>query len=154
MADMTSLISPSTRIPHQFQTAIEHRVIDLNFGDSALSGMLAAATHNIMSMAAGETIVYGRGIVHTTCTSTSNNGTFVLSCGDALHAALTADGTEMAAGDVFGFAQQDMEDAAGIACYRAAADTLDFTIGTNAFTAGRIILIVGIFNVASWTDNG
>jgi len=149
MTDMTGLIKEVKNVPQFFQSPIRYKVLDLNFGDPALSDMLATGTHNILTLAAGECIVFGRGIVHTTCVSTSNDGTVAFGTAEAHHAALTADGTELAAGDVFTFGEIDFDDTAGTACYRAAADTLDMTIATHAFTAGRIILIVGIVDIAT-----
>ena len=58
------------------------------------------------------------------------------------------------AGDIVYFGQHDFEDTVGMKTYNSSADTLDIIIGTGAVTAGRMILVVGIINVANLLANG
>ena len=92
--------------------------------------MKATGTHNIMTIGLGEALVGATAVVVTTCTSTSNNGTATFQVGsDAWTATLTADGTELAAGDVIKMLPNDLEDTAGKLGYAASADdTLDMVI--------------------------
>jgi len=149
MADMTSILTMVSSDGIELPNIYRYRCIDLNFGATANASMLATGTHNVMTLNRGEAITGGHYFVYTACTSTSNDGTIQFKVGsDALGAAMTADGTELAAGDVITLGTNDYEDAAGVAMYaKTAADTLDMVIATHAFTAGRILLAVQIVNI-------
>jgi hypothetical protein len=138
-----------------FQQIKETRVYDINVLDPAFTGITTVATHNLIPIAAGEVILGAKMVILTTFTSASNNGTIVFQfpAGAAVSAAFTADGTELAAGDVITFGNNDLEDTAGLGLYTAAADTLDMTVGTNALTAGRFLLILDVANVNDITGN-
>jgi len=156
MADMTTLISPM-RGPNEFQQPFKYRILDLNFGDAALAAMLAVDTHNIMTLAAGEAIMFGHAVVYTKVTSATNTATlaFQLASGDTLHSgALTANGTELDAGDSFHLQPGEYTTTGGKKCYSDTASTLDMVVGAEAITAGRILLYVAIFDVAAFIANG
>ncbi len=152
MADMTGVLTMTESVGVELPNAEVTRVIDLNFGATANASMLATGVHNIMALNQGEAVVSGYAVVTTTCTSTSNNGTIAIQVGsDLWTAAYTADGSELAAGDVIQLSPGDLEDTDGKLGYAAAADdTLDFEIGTNAFTAGRIMLFVKVIKVSDY----
>ena len=155
MADMTTLISPM-RGPNEFQQPFKYRILDLNFGDAALAAMLAVDTHNIMTLAAGEAIMFGHAVVYTKVTSATNTATlaFQLASADELHAAITADGTELDAGDSFHLQPGEYTTTGGKKCYSDTASTLDMVVGAEAITAGRILLYGAIFDVAAFIANG
>jgi len=116
----------------------------------------ARLSHNILTLAAGDAIVFGRGIVLTACTSTSDTGTIRFSAGGVLGGLLTlgTGAAEMALGNVFTFGETDFEDTVGDGAYSASADTLDMIVGTSAILTGRILLVVGIMNVTNLLTNG
>ncbi len=105
----------------------------------------SVTTHNLITQPANSYIAEGQLIITTKMVSTSNNGTILIAIGGVgLHTALTMDGTECDAGDVFTLCATDFEDTAGAALYKTSADTLDLVVGTNAITAGVFYLIVRI----------
>lgn len=156
MADMSSILVPERRAPSFPDSLAKDIVLTLDFGLSANASMLATGTHNILDWPAGQALLWGKCIVQTTMTSTSNDGTisFALTGLDALHATMTADGTELAAGDGFMLGEVDYEDAAGKACYSATATHLDMTIATHAMTAGKLILYLRVINILDIQQNG
>jgi len=132
---------------NNFQNPIRYEIIDLDFGDSANSDMLAAGTHNIFDIAAGEAVVQGWGAVYTSLTSTSTDTIQFKVGAGTLTAQLGAD--DLDAGFVFQFNANDLEDTVGQAALyaKSAADTLDLVVNDHALTAGRIILVVGVLDV-------
>lgn len=156
MADMTAILSVERRTPKFDMSAIDWKVLTLDFGLAANASMLATGTHNIMTWPAGAGLAFGKAFVVTSMASTSNDGTikFLLNGGDDLSPAMTADGTELVAGDSFPLGIVDYEDAAGKKCYSATATTLDMTIATHAMTAGKIVLVLGIVNLTDLSSNG
>lgn len=154
MADVTAILKPAPA-ENSFQSPVRTDVVVLDFDATGIVDVAdQTGTHNIYNIAAGEVLLPSYAIVHTLCVSTSNTGTIQFSMGDALSAAYTADATELAAGDVIQFGANDLEDTAGLASYRTAADTLDIIIATNDFTAGKIVLVLNVLDVAAVLAQG
>ena len=104
-------------------------------------------THNIITLPAKSVIAGGFFVITTSLVSDSTNGTLVFTAQEAMHAVLTADGSECVEGDTVYFSPNDVEDAAGLNFYNTVADTLDLTIATNDATAGEIYLFVNIVDL-------
>jgi hypothetical protein len=147
---MTSLID-IVPINATFHTPIKWSQIDLNFGDASLAAMKATGTHNVLTVPEGYAIVAGYAVVQTTFTF-SSAGTIKFAMVNDLTGTRAA--AELAAGDVFALLQNDLEDTTSAGCYAVSDDdTLDLIVGTDAVTAGRLILYVGMIDVASGLAN-
>jgi len=153
-ADISTVLK-KTALPHEFQQPIIYRSYDIDVTAAGLTGAAAVDTHNLVPIPKGEALVWGRGIVQTSFVSATTNSTLIFLVGsDALTGAVTE--ANLAAGDVvelmFNNVAAATESKATYA--KAAADTLDWTVGTAALTAGRMILVLGFVNVDGILTNG
>ena len=106
-------------------------------------------THNLITIPANNFVAMGFFAVTTSLVSDSNNGTIQFLAAEALCAAHTADGTELAAKDVVTLSTGDYDTTAGKQTYNTAADTVDITVATNDITAGAGYLIVLLIDLTN-----
>jgi len=97
----------------------------------------ATGTHNLITLPAKTAVLGGYFVITTVLASTSNDGTIAFGGQTGMNAAVIADNTECAAGDVIQFNHMDLEDVVGMANYSATADTFDITVATHDITSGE-----------------
>ncbi len=156
MADISATKLPMKVVPYQFQGPIKWTVYDLS---PVADGVSAVATHNLFPLAINEALFGIFGAVVTSFASTSNNGTVQFAVGSAtLNTAIACAGTagKLLVNETIWLPviAAVPPTASVVGMSPAAADTIDMIVGTNAITAGRIILYVATVDVAKILVNG
>ena len=113
------------------------------------TGIGDQGTHNVITIPAKNFVAMGFFVVTTSLVSDSSSGTILFQAGEAMHTAITADGTELAAKDVVFLSPGDYEDTIGLQLYNSSADTLDIVVATNDITSGVGYLIVLLIDLTN-----
>lgn len=150
--DISALVAPA-KAPYQFQSVYETAIFDIDVTKAAFAGIETVETHKLVPIPLGKALVGGYAVVLTSFASTGN-ATVVFQVGSE-----TLTGTlpkaDLAKGDVIRLSVGDKEDTAGAATYsHTEADTLDWVVGTEVLTAGRVLLYLDFVNVLAATTNG
>jgi hypothetical protein len=150
--DISAVITASTRVPNRFQQMSFERVYDIDVTTAAFTGIETVATHDLVPIPLGYALVGGTGVVQTSFAGSSTTVTFGVGS-DALSGDIPE--ANLAAGDTINLDWAVAAATESKATYaKAAADTLDWTIGTAALTAGRIILVLRFLDVSGLLTNG
>ena len=149
--DITALIK-ERGANNDYQQPLITRTYTIDVTEPQFDGIETAATHNLVAIPKGEALVGGYVVVQTSFAGSSTTVTFQVGS-DGLSGAIPE--ANLAAGDVvqLNFAISAATETKATYA-KAAADTLDWAVGTAALTAGKCVLVLQFLDVATILAQG
>lgn len=152
MADISATKLPLKRLPNTLVSLYETRSYDIT---PVTDGVYGAAAQTLVSIPVGKALVGGGIVFITDMDSGTDSATMTFTCNSVALTGAISIGAGSAAGAYVAFPMNAVGATAGLSFYaKTAAITVIMTVGAEALTAGRFILMLKLLDVTAITDNG